>query len=114
MNLKIMFGLGLSVALATTTAISKNHQPVKNLLVDKPTANVFNFMHAHRQGGGCTVDWNTSATSSTVVCFDVIRTYEDPMDPYSEWTPVGNASCTTGKSYKVTEDPVSPGFVSYR
>jgi hypothetical protein len=74
---------------------------------------VFNFMHVHRQGRGVTVAWNTSMTSSVVSEFTVMRTYEDPNDPYSVWEVVNVLTCTSGRSYRCTDQNVSPGSISY-
>jgi hypothetical protein len=58
--------------------------------------------------------WGSSANSNSVTCFTLIRTYEDTTDPYAEWTQVGNIPCNATRSYKLTDENVSPGFVSYR
>lgn len=79
----------------------------------KPFNQVFNFVHVHRQGRGVTVAWNTSMTSSIVSEFTVMRTYEDPNDPYSVWEVVNVFACTSGRSYRCTDQNVSPGSISY-
>jgi len=79
----------------------------------KPFNQVFNFVHVHRQGRGVTVAWNTSMSSSVVSEFTVMRTYEDPNDPYSVWDVVNVLPCTSGRSYRSTEQNVSPGSISY-
>lgn len=79
----------------------------------KPFNQVFNFVHVHRQGRGVTVAWNTSMTSSVVSEFTVMRTYEDPNDPYSVWEIVNVLTCTSGRSYRCTDQNVSPGSISY-
>jgi hypothetical protein len=99
----------LATATATIPPKSTNR---KN--AGRTVGPVFDFVHAHRQGNGVTTMWSSSAGASQVSSFTVIRTYEDPMDPYAEWTAVGNIPCTSSRSYKSTEAPVSPGFVSYR
>jgi hypothetical protein len=116
MKTKILFCIALSVALVTTAAVrlpGKDFSKV-TLAKAKPVEQVFNSIHGHRQGRGATVAWSTSATSSTVSSFTTIRTYEDPNDPYAEWTVVGNQSCGSQRNYKNTETPVAPGFASYR
>ena len=75
---------------------------------------IFNYVRGHRQGPGVTMMWASSASNATVRSFTVIRTYEDPMDPYAEWTPVATAICNSSRSYRSTDNSVSPGFVSYR
>lgn len=75
---------------------------------------VFNAFRAHRQGKGITTMWFSSSTPATVTSFTVIRTYEDPTDPYAEWTVVGSMNCNSSRNYRNTDDGVSPGFVSYR
>jgi hypothetical protein len=77
-------------------------------------AGVFKFAHAHRQGKGVTVMWASDANPTNVECFAVIRTYEDPNDPYAEWQVVGGSPCNSSHNYKATEQNVSPGFISYR
>ena len=115
MKTKIIICIVVVVALVTVAwKVPSNDQAVvKGVKQAKPVDPVFNFMHAHRQGRGATVAWNTNATPASVVCFEVMRTYEDPNDPYSEWTMVGNYPCTSSRSYKNTENDLSPGFVSY-
>jgi hypothetical protein len=52
--------------------------------------------------------------SNGISCFILERTYEDPNDPYAEWSYVCNQACTGNRSYKFTDGNVSPGFISYR
>lgn len=75
---------------------------------------VFNFVHAHRQGRGATVAWSSSSTPATVSGFAVMRTYEDPYDPYSEWTIVSTHTCNSARNYRCNESVVSPGMVNYK
>jgi hypothetical protein len=113
MKAKFFIGWALLIGLITTAGVppSKTSQ-LK--VAGKKVSPVFNSMRVHRQGKGATVAWSSQSTPSTVNCFTVIRTYEDPYDPYSEWTPVGTTACNSSRNYKHTESPVSPGFISYR
>ena len=81
--------------------------------ISKPNP-IFDFVRGHRQGKGITMNWGSSAGNSMVTCFTLIRTYEDPTDPYAEWTPIGTVPCNASRSYRITDNQVSPGTVSYR
>ncbi|MFZ9386940.1 MAG: hypothetical protein ACO25B_03590 [Chitinophagaceae bacterium] len=80
----------------------------------RSVSGVFNFVHAHRQGRGATVAWSSSSTPASVSGFAVMRTYEDPYDPYSEWTIVSTHSCNSARNYRCNESVVSPGMVNYK
>lgn len=109
----------LTAVLMSSMISSANHLPTridirpgKQLSVNADP--VFNAFRAHRQGNGITTMWSSSANPSTVTCFNVIRTYEDPTDPYAEWIVVGGANCNSSRNYRHTDPGVSPGYVSYR
>ena len=114
MKTRILIFLALSVTILTAAGtLSHRKQLVDRKSAIKPVEPVFNVVHGHRQGKGATIQWSSSATSASVVCFDVIRTYEDPNDPYAVWDVVGSQNCNNSKNYKNTETPVSSGFISY-
>src|SRR5438477_10071592 len=77
-----------------------------------PVVNGFDFIRSHRQGKGATIDW--AFTSGSVTSFTVQRTYEDPTDPYSQWDAICNMPCNFSRSYKHTDENVSPGYINYR
>ncbi|MBK5271273.1 MAG: hypothetical protein JJE22_09690 [Bacteroidia bacterium] len=72
----------------------------------------FDFFRTHRQGKGITSVWGLSSDAG-VAGFVVKKTYEDPADPSSFWEDVNNVQCNSSRSYKYTDNNVSPGFVSY-
>lgn len=114
MKTKIIICIAIAVALVTVAwTVPSNDRGQVGVKKAKTVEPVFNFMHAHRQGRGATVAWNSNSTPAEVICFEVMRTYEDPNDPYSQWDQVGNYACSSNPSYKCTENNVSPGFVSY-
>jgi len=114
MKTRILIFLALSVTILTAAGtLSHRKQLVDRKNAVKPVDPVFNMIHGHRQGKGATIQWSSSATSSTVVCFDVLRTYEDPNDPYAVWDEVGSQTCNNSRNYKNTETPVSAGMISY-
>lgn len=109
----------LTAVMVSSLFASANHFPERvringeKVQSAKPDP-VFNAFRAHRQGKGITTMWSSSANASLVTYFTVIRTYEDPTDPYAEWTVVGSVNCNSSRNYRSTDDSVSPGFVSYR
>jgi hypothetical protein len=73
----------------------------------------FDFFRIHRQGRGVTSTWGLTSTAG-VSGFVVKKTYEDPSDPYSEWQDVYSSACGSARSYKCTDNNVSPGYISYQ
>jgi len=115
MKTKILIAVALFISfIAVAGSFSSSPSRISLKEAFRTPDPVFDFVRSHRQGKGITMTWGSSATSSVVNCFTVIRTYEDPTDPYSEWTPVCDVNCNASRSYKSTDDNVSPGFVSYR
>jgi hypothetical protein len=114
MKTKILICAALAVGLITAAATLPASNHVSERTVFTRPNPVFDFVRGHRQGKGVTMTWGSSASSSSVNCFTLIRTYEDPTDPYAEWNQVGNIPCNASRSYKVNDESVSPGFVSYR
>jgi hypothetical protein len=73
----------------------------------------FSFFRTHRQGKGITATWGLFSNSG-VTDFLVQRTYEDPTDPYANWTDVSTVECVNNRSFKVIDPNVLPGYISYR
>ncbi len=113
----------LSIALITSSIISLSW-------ISKPSATTsisagkkietkitsgerFSFFRAHRQGKGVTATWGVT-NSNGITDFVVEQTYEDPTDPYANWTEVANPSCVGDRSYKHTDAVCFPGFINYR
>lgn len=72
----------------------------------------FKFFRTHRQGRGVTSTWGMESESG-VANFTLMRTYEDPGDPYAYWEEVCSMPCNSSRSYKWTDENVSPGYISY-
>ena len=85
-------------------------QVVKNKTVPNPN---FSFFRTHRQARGIMANWGLT-TNAGVSGFVVERTYEDPNDPYADWTTICSMPCGPGRSFKHHDLNVSPGFISYR
>ena len=77
------------------------------------TSPSFDFFRTHRQGRGITSTWGLTSNAG-VSGFVVKKTYEDPTDPYAEWVDVYSSACGSARSYKCTDNNVSPGFISYQ
>ena len=96
-----------------------NHLPMRIALQSArvqavKTDPVFSEFRTQRQGKIITAIWSRNASPSNVSSFTLIRTYEDPTDPYSEWTVAGAVNCDSSRNYRLTDESVSPGFASYR
>lgn len=102
----------MSLWITTVSANPDAVQPFNGTNV-KPPSIIFNFVHAHRQGSGITVAWSSTVNSSMVSCFTVMRTYEDPSDPYAVWDVVNMVPCNNGRNYRSTDTNVTPGTISY-
>ncbi len=83
------------------------------LHVKSATSPSFNFFRTHRQGRGITSDWGLTSNAG-VSGFVVRKTNEDPTDPYAEWFDVYSCGCSSSRSYKGTDNNVSPGFITYQ
>jgi hypothetical protein len=77
------------------------------------TSPSFDFFRTHRQGRGITATWGLTSNAG-VSGFVVRKTYEDPTDPYAEWVDVYSSACGSARSYKCTDNSVSPGYISYQ
>lgn len=73
----------------------------------------FAFFRTHRQGkAGITAVWGLTSNVG-VSSFSVLRTYEDPTDPWAYWEEVSSLTCNSSRSFKYTDDNIFPGFISY-
>lgn len=106
----------LSVLLAGGMASAAPLQPggIVPLRSLVSTHAAFQWIHAHRQGRDIAVSWIWNGASSPVTAYTVIKTYEDPADPYAVWTTVATVNNVTPRMYKVTDNSVLPGYSSYR
>ena len=89
---------------STTTATAK---------IEQAPSPSFAFFRTHRQGkAGITADWGVTSDAG-IGSFSVLRTYEDPTDPYAYWEVVSSIPSNSSRSYKCTDNDVFPGFISY-
>lgn len=95
------------IAIAATPILKLN-SPTHS----SKTTDTFSFLRTHRQGSGAVVTWAFSSTNASG--FTVQRTNDDPTDPYTLWTEVGNCACNSSRSYKVSDPNPIPGLVNYR
>lgn len=69
-------------------------------------------IRAHRQGKGVMISWNASGSSS-VIGYEVERTYNDVSDIYAMWEQVSTVSAGSRRN-NFHDLGVFPGVVSYR
>jgi hypothetical protein len=101
--------------LAGTAATIAPARPAATPAAEIRTANnIFNYVHAHRQGKGAAIQWSSSATPSTVTEFNVWFTYEDPYDPYSQWFLVSSHPCSSARTYRCSQQPLSGGIYHFK
>jgi hypothetical protein len=112
--MKTLVRIGIFSLLLFICVSAKPLKQTSSILEIRTTASsaAFDFFRTHRQGKGITSTWGLSSDAG-VVGFIVKKTYEDPEDPYSYWEDVCNVQCNSSRSYKCTDNNVSPGFVSY-
>ena len=96
-----------SVNLSSSSPVSGTKEITKVQNVD------FAFFRTHRQGRGITSSWGLTSNAG-VAEFVVRKTYEDPNDEYAEWQTVHSSPCSASRSFKCTDNNVSPGFISYQ
>ena len=90
--------------------------PEKNVSKETKSAVVageFAFLRAHRQGKAITLTWGM-ADNTNLTGFDIEKTMEDPNDPYSQWLPVASVPGSSVRSFKYTDNTVTPGTSNYR
>lgn len=98
--------------------LSMNFAPIT---VDRPSSQNsaeevagFSFFRTHRQGkSGITATWGMDNVGN-VASYVLRKTYEDPYDPYAEWFVVTTLANTSARSFKFTDENVSPGMISYQ
>jgi len=81
----------------------------------------FGFIRSHKQAKGIEVSWSFVGNATG---FTLMRTYEDPTDPYAFWETVdgtasnfsaSNGTASNGNgSYKAHDSDVAAGFLSYK
>jgi hypothetical protein len=69
--------------------------------------NCFDYLRLHRQGKGISVNWSVSDPS--IVSFVVERSYDE-----LNYEPAGAVNFTGSSSYKILDNNVSAGFITYR
>jgi hypothetical protein len=95
------------VGLSSSSPVSEAKTITKTQTTD------FAFFRTHRQGRGITSTWGLSSNTG-VSEFVVRKTYEDPNDEYAEWQTVYSSPCSASRSFKCTDNNVTPGFISYQ
>ena len=104
-----------TVLLAGTADPITPSRPAAPPVAEIRAANtIFNYVHAHRQGKGATVQWSSSATPSTVSDFSVWFTYEDPFDPNSQWFLISSHPCSSSRTYRCTQQPLTGGTYHFK
>jgi len=94
--------------VAPKTGISSKKSEIK-----KQQNAEFSFFRTHRQGkNGVTSTWGMNSENGAV-SYSLMRTYEDPTDPYAYWEEVCSMPCSSSRSYKWNDANVFPGFISY-
>ena len=103
------------LATAVSGAVPAPPMPVIPVM-NPPARSVasFQWVHAHRQGRDIVVSWIMGGSAAPVVAYTVIKTYEDPTDPYAVWTTVATVTNTSPRMFRVTDNSVLPGYNSYR
>lgn len=92
------------------TAIKLAPEVKETAVAATPT---FNSFRTHRQGKlGVTSTWDLSSENG-VLNYSLLRTYEDPTDPYANWETVTVTGATNARSYKFTDTNVFPGYITY-
>jgi hypothetical protein len=110
-NILLIAVLVMSLQVSGNSSI--NH-PISNL-TEKPQSPVaFSFIRGHKQGrSGYSLQWRMT-NNSNIAHFEVLCTYEDPFDPYSNWTNLGMMNNFTANIFKFTHSNVLPGIINYR
>jgi len=108
------FAISAMIILTAASPVSKSLPDTKVSAKVKQAQNTsFAFFRTHRQGKGITADWGLTSNSG-VKCFEVMRTYEDPTDPWSFWEDVSSIPCnSSSRSFKNTDSNVFAGYITY-
>jgi hypothetical protein len=109
MKTKISFIAIIIMAFVTIAAVPVpgTNQPAHK----QSSGNGFGFIRSHRQGNGAEVSWSFTDNATS---FTLMRTYEDPTDPYAFWEAVTSAPADGSRSYKIKDTNVFPGTISYQ
>ncbi len=104
----------MTSVVVTASPFSNDFAKSKSIITIRQTpVPAFAFFRTHRQGAGITATWGLTSEQG-VTGFLIQRTYEDPNDPYAFWEDIFALPCTSNRSYKHTDQNVSPGYISYR
>lgn len=107
------FAISVMIIATAATPVSNSLPETKRALkVKKVQSTSFAFFRTHRQGKGITGTWGLTSNAG-VTGFTMMRTYEDPTDPYAVWETVCTKVCNSSRSYKHMDENVYPGYVSY-
>lgn len=106
-----ILSLLLFICMSATPVKQKSTSVLR--IKNTTTGPSFDFFRTHRQGRGITSTWGLTSNAG-VSGFVVRKTYEDPTDPYAEWVDVYSSACSASRSYKCTDNNVSPGYISYQ
>jgi hypothetical protein len=111
---KIILFSAIGISFLSSAFIPvKEQQVVTKQTTSATVAGDFAFLRAHRQGRGITLTWGM-ASNTNLIGFDVEKTMEDPNDPYSVWTLVTSVPGSGDRSFKITDNTVSPGTSNYK
>jgi hypothetical protein len=102
------------ISTAPATYVADNSSTTKETAkIEQVETTGFAFFRTHRQGkAGITASWGLTSNAG-VISFSVLRTYEDPTDPWAYWEEVSSVPCNSSRSFKCTDNNVFPGFISY-
>ena len=110
---KLIILSAIGVIILSSAFIQAPEKKVSTEAKSAVVAGEFAFLRAHRQGKGITLTWGM-ADNTNLTGFDIEKTMEDPNDPYSVWLPVASVPGSSVRSFKHTDDAVSPGTSNYR
>ena len=110
---KLIILSAISVSILSFAFIPAPEKIVNTEAKSAVVAGEFAFLRAHRQGKSITLTWGM-ADNTNLAGFDIEKTMEDPNDPYSQWLPVASVPGSSVRSFKHTDDAVSPGTSNYR
>ena len=106
--------LSAMIIAAVPFTVAENSSTTRgDAKIEQVQSTSFAFFRTHRQGkAGITATWGVTSEAG-ISSFSVLRTYEDPTDPYAYWEVVSSIASNSSRSYKCTDDNVFPGFISY-
>ena len=111
---QIILFSALAFSVISTAFTPAKIQPLNsNQSVAPAFFNDFSFVRGHRQGKGITLTWGLIANTN-LIGFDIVKTNQDPADPYSVWDYAGSVSGSDTRSFKYTDMNVLPGSTHYR